>query len=449
MKIIFTYYPAKVRYNHGVALLTALCRKAGINAYIIPMDGLADLCSKVKQAMPDYICVSYISSGDYYLAMPFVKALRALGTPMIAGGVYARRGAWIKPELFDYICRGEAEEGLTGFFLNGDTAVFDEKQYCEDISALPLPDYSAVSGYEFARDYPFLQGKKIIPYCGSRGCPYKCSFCEIKYQPKSIRIRNSIRQDLDFLYERYMPDLFYFLDTLLPYYDDEWRTRFEGNQYPFFAYIRADIKPEHLEFLHKNGMTFCAFGVESGVEQHRNDVLHKDLSDDEVWRTVAKLKQLGVYYASFFMTGTPYETEAIKQKTIEMYYAIGGYPTIWEYEDIGKKVFSVTDQDISEYCKLVDRNEIELRTTFDREETFLEGSDGKLLSYEVFPDCIFANDFFGDGDWAVACLDKACKRWGKERIRGFVRSSAESYLRLVKRKWNFESIGHIIERKVL
>ena len=41
-----------------------------------------------------------------------------------------------------------------------------------------------------------------------------------------------------------------------------------------------------------------------------------------------------VNYVPFFMVGTPEETVETYNKTLDMFKNIGGYPTIWEYENL-------------------------------------------------------------------------------------------------------------------
>jgi len=328
MKIVFTYYPAFVRYNHGVALLSSICKEQGMNIKIIPIDKM--FFKKIESFDPDYICASFVTVHDYELSLPF---LSNFDCPVLAGGVYLRKGGYVDENIFSHICRGEAEN-IHSFFIYGDTTIFDKIQYCQDISALPLPDYSNVIGNEFDRGYSFLMNKKIIPYSHSRGCPYKCSFCETQNLSQGVRIKNTVKKDLKYLFETYKPDIFFFMDELLPYYSRLWQTQFNGNKTRYFSYIRADIEEYDLKFLIDNGLYACAFGIESGDEDYRNRVLGKSLLDAEIKRTIGILKENNINYIPFFMIGTPDETIEIYNKTLDMFKNIGGYPTIWQYEDL-------------------------------------------------------------------------------------------------------------------
>jgi radical SAM superfamily enzyme YgiQ (UPF0313 family) len=400
---------------------------------------------EISQISPDYIAVSYVCEKDYCESLPYIDRMKKMGIPLIAGGVYIRRGVYVPEGLFDYICRGEGEI-LPNFFLSGDTQVFDEKYNQANLDNLPLPDYSNITGFEFARDYPFLQGLKIIPYSGSRGCPFKCGFCETQYQNKTIRIRTSIREDLDYLYERYMPDLFYFLDELLPYYNDEWLSTFEGNTHPFMCYIRADISPQTLRFLYDNGMRICAFGIESGDELYRNEVLKKGLSDAEIWRTITILKEFGIQYIPFFMRNTPYETEEIKTATIEMYNKIGGFPQIWEYEDLSKRVCSLPVDSVKKYSKKMGIEELSVWNAFRLPQTGIKTNGKSFFSYELLEDAVFIQHVWGDGKWAWPEMVKLCKQYNKKNVRAVV--MRDGHVKGFQRKWKFDVTGYIINRGV-
>lgn len=325
MKVAFTYYPLYVKWNHGAAVLSAHCRAAEIETAIIPM-GLM-WRKQLEEFNPDWTCFSFVTVHDYEMARPFIDTTTGR---KLAGGVYARKGGEISGD-FLHICRGEGET-LPRFFLDGDDSLFTSNLVDEHLDI--MPDYSGVSGNEFHRGSPYLQGKKIIPYSHSRGCPHKCTFCEVRNLPGGVRIKKTVRHDLNALSEEFVPDLFYFTDELLPYYKRRWRDQFKGNQHRFICMIRADIAPHHLEFLIRNGMYACAFGVETGDEQFRNGHLNKGVSDRDIFRTMGILRDSGIYYTPFFMEYAPGETAKMRTKTAKMRIALGGYPITAIYENL-------------------------------------------------------------------------------------------------------------------
>jgi anaerobic magnesium-protoporphyrin IX monomethyl ester cyclase len=329
MDMLFAYYPLYVKWNHGVALLTAILKEHGIKADYTALD--SEFESKIK----DYktIGFSFVTDKDYQESIPYMKIAKAAGKEILAGGVYARRGAYIDPSLVDHICRGEGEI-LWDYLINKDERIFNEPYYQKDLDKLPMPDLSNVTGYEFHRGWDYLKGLKIIPYQTSRGCPYKCTFCEVQFQPSGLRIKHTIYKNLIHLMETYNPDLIYLFDEQPPYYSKEWRDQWQDLNIPFVCYIRADIEPKELDFMVKHGMKAAAFGVESGSQEYRNKVLKKNLTNAQIFRTVDLLKKNDIFYMPFFMAGLPGESYSDRRATQLMMYQLGGMPIVWEYQDL-------------------------------------------------------------------------------------------------------------------
>ena len=331
-KILFSFFPLAVRYNHGIALLSQLCKDRGIGVELHILDALEVFQEHIKGGGYDYIGFSAVTHHDYQKCLPYMREAKRQGFTVLLGGVYARRASLVDAPA-DLICRGEGET-LPDFITDGDDGLFREKMVCEDIEALPLPDYELFRNIPFKRGVPFLEGKKVLPYYSSRGCAHLCTFCEVRGQMGRLRFRYKVEEDLSFLAEQYAPDIFFIGDELLPYYNSAWRESWGEYRHPFVAYLRADIQEEHLRWLHDRGLVGCAFGVESGDEKYRNDVLLKGLYDEDLFRTVSLLKELGIDYVPYFMSGTPEETFAIKAKTQEMAERIGGYPLVFKYENL-------------------------------------------------------------------------------------------------------------------
>ncbi len=331
-KIIFAFYPLFVRYNHGVALLSALCKARGIDVSLCVLEGLQAFVEQVRREKPQVIGFSCVTGHDYHACLPYIRAAKMMGCLVLLGGVWAGLGKPVDPAV-DFVCRGDGE-GLPDFLLSGDTRIFDAPQVCRDIHSLPLPDYELFRDIPFERGLSYLVGKKVLPYYSSRGCNGSCTFCQIRHQPKGVRVRARVKEDLEHLAEVYRPDVFFIGDASLPYGNAAWRESWGDFRHPFVAYIRADIRPEHLTWLIDRGMIGCAFGVEAGDEQYRNAVLRKNLTDDALFRTVGILRDRSVDYVAFFMTGTPGETEAHQQKTLSMANALGGSYLCFHYEDL-------------------------------------------------------------------------------------------------------------------
>lgn len=331
MKVLFCFYPLFVKYNHGIALLSKLCKDAGIQTDLYILDDVDRFGSYIDGSF-DVICFSIVSSMEYTKSIPFLKKARSVHRGKIyLGGPWAQLQRPV--EYVDGVCRCEGET-LPDFLLGGPDTLFGSSTVCYDLNELPLPDYDMFENIPFDRGIKQLDGKKCLPYYSSRGCLHRCSFCQVRYQPR-YRVRTRAFEDLTYLTDKYSPDVLVIGDAQLPYVSTEWRDSWGNFRYPFVAYIRADIDREILLWLIDRGMEGCAFGIESGDEKYRNDVLRKDLTDDQVWRTIDLLRDNGVWFSAFFMQGTPGETFKIRKKTFDMIDLIGDNMTIvWSYEEL-------------------------------------------------------------------------------------------------------------------
>ncbi len=444
MKIILTYYPLNVAWNHGISLLANICRSKEIRTLIVPIGPV--FINNVMKHQPDYVGFSFVTEEDYFISLSFVKEVRKMGIKTIAGGVYAKMGGHIDMRMFDHVCRGEGER-LPDFLLKGDVSALEGYVH-SDIDKLPLCDYTGVTGFEFNRPqygYSFLNGIKILSYSSSRGCPFKCNFCETQLWNQPVRIKHRIAQELDYLMDKYNPDMFYITDELMPYYRKDWLKQWKGNKYPFFGMIRADIKPETLNHLIDDGLKFCVFGIESGDEEYRNSILNKGLKDADIYKTVSILQNRNITYSPFYMSHTPYETDEIRAKTESMKKDIGGWPVMFKYTDIRKKVFCISDADIDKYCEKTGGNKVAFLNNLNKLETHCISNDHGFLVYEVHPDNLLIQEIYGDGKyWFNEKIPELCRQRGVKKYLGHVKRA-----KAMKRAYGFKSVAELIEGEVI
>jgi len=443
-KVLFAYYPLKIHYNHGVALLSSILEAKGIKVYVLEIDQLLDIKKPIKELEIDFIGFSIVTSQEYIYCLPHMIEAKKMEIPVLVGGIYPRRGAFIDPAGYDYVCRGEGEI-LGDFILNGKTEVFDSPYLHENLDNLPMPDINHLTGYEFDRDIHFLKGLRIIPYHSSRGCPHLCSFCEVRFQPQKIRIKSTIRQDMDFLAKKFNPDLFHIMDELLPYYNENWVETFDGNPYPFLCYIRPDIKGDQLKFLIDNGLKITIFGVESGDENYRNEVLKKNVLDADIYRTAGMLQAHGILYVPFYMYGTPFETEEMVRKTIGMARGVGGHPIIWKYEDLEKRVFSIEPKLLERYSKRIKMSKESVMETLNDVSVNVISNIYGFLAYQLSSSGLFIRDIYGDGSYWSQKLIELCKEFGMKKYYGSMRKNFGSKF---NEKYGLREYNSIIGREV-
>ncbi len=330
-RVLFCFYAIPLHYNHGVALLSRLCKDAGIEVDIYMPEDLYLFQEKLRSKKYDLVGFSISILKDFNLCKPYIDLALRNGNEVALGGTFFRRN---NPNEYDgrcFICRGEGEL-LPEFILHGDETIFNTRFVNPDIESLPLPDFEAPMRYD--GDIPRFKPRKMVPYYASRGCIGKCNFCDVQHQTGVVRIRRKAKEDMQNIVNIHSPEMIFIGDETAPYYDDGWRESWEDFKFPFYAYIRADIPKETLLWLIERGMVGCAFGVESGDEAYRNDVLGKNLFDRDIYRTAEILRQHNRHFVHFYMTGTRGETNELKYKTIKFMESIGGYPVLFGYTEV-------------------------------------------------------------------------------------------------------------------
>lgn len=415
-RVVFFYYPFEVRYSHGLSLLKAILEPQGIDVRVVAIDDLTSAAEIAKEIRPDFFGFSFVTKHDYWHSIDVAKEAKATGIPVMCGGPYVTMGGYVDARLFDYVCRGEAEI-LGDFILGGDTTVFDKpyRQLCLD--SLPMPDYSTVTGWEFTRNLPPLFGKRIMPYSSSRGCPHNCSFCAAPLQRKNlgggVRVKSGWRKELEKLAAERGPDLIYFTDALLPYYDDEWCEELKGNRQPFTAYIRADIPVDRLDFLIDNGLSIAAFGVESGVEAYRNGVLGKGVTNEDIYRTVGKLRERGCEYIAFYIKDPPYAPKGHLVATKRLASTVGGCAQFYDYTDLGAMCFTPDMSKIEQYAPRVGKSVAMILDGLNDPGVALVNVGNGFYTYQVSRPAIFLDDLYGDTrNWLNRSMEDICKKHG-------------------------------------
>ena len=441
--VLLAYYPLKVRYNYGIILLSAILNRVDIKTFILQLNDLTEIEKVIRETKADYIGFGLVTGKEYDYCLPFMREAKETGIPVMVGGIYVRRGSYIDPKAVDYICRGEGEI-LEDFILNGETDVFDKPYLHKDITNLPLPNYNHLTGFEFDRDIPFLKGIKILPYHSSRGCPYQCSFCEVRFQPKKIRIKTTIKEDLNYIQNTYKPTLIHIMDELVPYYDNGWCSQIEDTGINFMAYIRADISQEKLEFLMKNGLRVAIFGVESGDEKYRNEILKKDLYDEDIYRTTAILKINNIPYIPFYMLGGPYETDEIRGKTIGMARGLGGFPVVWQYEDLSKRVFNIKEEKIEKYAKKLSGSTSIIKNNINDTSNYVYSEEEGFIVYQMLKDTMFIKEFSGKGKRWQDKIEELCREYGGHRYLGQMKKEYRGF----QKKYDLECFGNLIGRDI-
>ncbi len=219
-------------------------------------------------------------------------------------------------------------------FRRGDEVVTtDPPEPIADLDALPLPARHLVPMESYLRYWysldavsPRMRGTSIM---GSRGCPYRCSFCQPTLSMlfgRRVRTRSpaSIAAELAHLKATYGIQGFMFEDSTFVL-NRRWVLEVCEAVKPLHLVwccnIRADLVDEDLlAAMHEAGLRKVNIGIESGVQRILDEAYQKQITLDDVGRVVAASRRLGIKVQGYFILGVPIETKEDMRETIR--YAV-------------------------------------------------------------------------------------------------------------------------------
>ncbi|MGV8081311.1 MAG: B12-binding domain-containing radical SAM protein [Syntrophales bacterium] len=250
----------------------------------------------------------------------------------IGGALLERFGA------IDYLCPGEGEVTLAALAGGEDPAGIDglirrdgervvageDRKALEDLDRLPFPAYHLLRGFPRGYNLPLFSyirtpGATMVT---SRGCPYRCSYCDRSVFRQSYRVNSPeyihehlryLRRDFGVRHVNIYDDLFTAHRPRIAELCRLLRSRPLGIQ--FNCAVRAGhTDRELLGMLREAGCLMVSVGVESGepelLARHKAGV-----TLEEIRETVALIRESGLRVKGLFMMGLPGETEESIRKT--------------------------------------------------------------------------------------------------------------------------------------
>lgn len=343
-----------INENLGVMYLSSYLKRSGhrTECFIELLE--RDLIRAVREYAPDVIGFT-VMSGTHRWCIETARRLKCQDNLIVFGGPHPTFfPEVIREPAVDAVCIGEGEQpmleladsfpdlekmaGIRNLHVKvGDVVVKNElRDLVADLDDLPFPDRELFYKYDLLRKN---SRKTVIT---SRGCPYSCAFCfnagyRRLYAGKGRYVRrrsvdNVLAEILEVKRNFPLKSVFFQDDTFV--LDRDWIRDF-ADQYrrrvtlPFTCFVRADLMTEEVaEALKKAGCVCVHFGIESGSEHIRNEVLKKGVSDAQISETARLLKGQGIRFKTYNMLRLPGETvEEAFEKTVKMNSTIGtDYP---------------------------------------------------------------------------------------------------------------------------
>jgi len=358
MKILFLLSAIGLQnlWHPGVASIATFLRHNGYRTDLLEVNefNLRDIEKEVKHYKPDVIAATANSHQFSYITriLKHVKSFMP-GVYQVLGGVHVTIDPFSLQELefVDAVCRGEGERpllelvdtlergkepGLIGienmsFPAKDKGKIRPCKYYIADLDELPISDRDLFKVYREAEQNNAILRPRFL-FC--RGCPYNCSYCCNKVLKENFPSgkpyvrRPSVKKAIEeicmvsrkYRFSDYVidDDVFTLKKSWVMEFCDKYPSELINNK-RFELNIRiGTVDKEMMKALKEVGCCLMKFGLESGDEEIRNQVLNRRITNEKIMETVALANECGVPLHTFNMIGIPGENRWSIFKTIHI-----------------------------------------------------------------------------------------------------------------------------------
>ena len=236
------------------------------------------------------------------------------------------------PELFFQLLAGEKPETVPGtiFLKNGFLKKVPLAREFQDIDSIPFPELDKF-GFNDWLDHQLASGmgdtSRIYPVLGSRGCPFKCTFC-YHYEKYRERSLDNIFEELEGNLQKYRANSILLYDDCFSLNTDRLKDfcfrilHLQGKLgYKLYWGVQLTVKginKEILKILKRSGCTSISFGFES-FSQVVLDSMKKPIKTDEIINALELTLKFNLNVQGNFIFGDVAETTKSYRETLEFW----------------------------------------------------------------------------------------------------------------------------------
>jgi anaerobic magnesium-protoporphyrin IX monomethyl ester cyclase len=339
-------------YAEGLASISAVLKEAGHKTALMHLKepiSRSAFRRELEKEDPDILSFTVRTSAVPYVQQ-YLRWAKKIdpNLPTVLGGVHAIIAPrdTVKLEGADIVCVGEGEGPMVDlcealeqgksiskiknlWVKQGRRVIKNSpRELIHPLDKLPLPDFEL---FDFSRLIATQTQTAVVIV--SRGCPYNCGYCcnhkirAVYPDPEHYTRFRSPKNAMLYLKKllKLNPWISYirFIDNILGI-QKEWLEEFcllykKEVGLPFACDHRADLAtPKILRLLKDAGCNFIYFGVETGDEELRRNVLTRPMSNEQIKRTFAECRRLGIKTLAFNILGLPHENPEKALKTIKL-----------------------------------------------------------------------------------------------------------------------------------
>ncbi len=367
VKIAFVYTPygavrnepgiKVVKDNYGVfpslslLYVAGVAEAAGCEALFIDAhaEGLTveQTVARLQAFGPDFIGYT-VTTYLFFQNLEWIQAIkRAVPVPVIVGGVhvgiYPREtllqdaidygvtgeAEWILPDLLDALVAGGDLGAIPGvaFAPDGDPGHEGSKVQVNrpatgaNVDLAPFPARHLIDNSLY---YSFIsQYKNFTPIITSRGCPFRCIFCEQGAMPFRPRSPIDVGDELELCVREHGVRELDFFDSSFTIQKKRVMAiceEIERRELDIVWAMRSRVDcvdRDMLRAIRRAGCTRVYYGVESGNREILR-VLRKATDLDQIRRVIRETREEGLNAFGYFMVGMPLEDAGTIRQTIRL-----------------------------------------------------------------------------------------------------------------------------------
>lgn len=353
------HYNAKVekvrgRYpSLGLFYIAAVLEKEGHIVELIDFDIETDPQKRLRESLihskPDILGI-HVMTWTFHQANKIAMLAREIipSIIVIAGGAAVTSSplATIKHSVFDCGVIGEGEETVvdlvnairSGLALDGVPGIIFRKDgnikqnakrpFIHDLDSLPLPARHLVDLSRYCD--VFTQKQRFATVVTSRGCPYRCIYCDRENRMgntwRSFSNRRIIEEITSLKELNNIDEVMFFDDEFIVNRDKvaELCDMILAKELHLTWECRARVDlvdRKLLALMRKSGCYRIRFGFESG-DDGILDRLKKGITIKQSLECARLVKEAGIEIFGYFMLGCPGETRATMEKTLNLAFEI-------------------------------------------------------------------------------------------------------------------------------
>lgn len=376
--------------NLGLGVIAAVIERLGYDVKILDCFGLelteAEVAREIEGHNPKLVLLGAVTA-NFKIAMSILKKAKENNPSVIniIGGphVTVNPGSAFQEEgVVDYVVINEAEEtivelldyiykksnaplseikGLMYLDSNKNKVRTAERPVVKNLDSLPMPAYHLFPMEKY-HSYGWLNlGRKFTTMVTSRGCPFKCNFCQSSIQAKYWRQRSpeKVFEEIKLLYDKYGVRHIYFQDDEFAVNHkrvieicDKIKEAKMDLAWECLARVNH-MDDELLSAMASAGCRSMVFGVETGYDEGFKKV-NKPITCDMVLKAVRMAQKHKIMVKASFIMGFPWEGEEELKATIKFakkvdadltfFNVLNPYPGTPVYDEvIANKLFEQPD----------------------------------------------------------------------------------------------------------